>query len=81
MEFPRVDFPEKYLYLGCMLTRFFVASCILSLLFVITTTLVGYELSEFGKEIARIVVIVFTAGPIIIERFNKGPFKNKYLTF
>ena len=64
-----------------MLARVFIASCILSLLFVIAITLVGYELSEFGIEIARTFVIVFTAGPIIIERFNKGPFKNKYLTF
>lgn len=64
-----------------MLARVFIASCILSLLFVIMITLVGYELSDFGKEIARTIVIVFTAGPIIIERFNKGPFKNKYLTF
>ena len=81
MEFPKVEFPVKYLYSGCMLARVFIASCILSLLFVIAITLVGYELSEFGKEIARTIVIVFTAGPIIIERFNKGPFKNKYLTF
>ena len=64
-----------------MLARVFIASCILSLLFVIAITLVGYELSEFGIEIARTFVLVFTAAPIIIERFNKGPFKNKYLTF
>lgn len=64
-----------------MLARVFIASCILSLLFVITITLVGYELSEFGKEIAKTFISVFTVGPIIIERFNKGPFKNKYSTF
>ena len=64
-----------------MFARVFIASCILSLLFVITTTFVGYELSEFGKEIAKTFISVFTVGPIIIERFNKGPFKNKYFTF